>query len=117
MSSRASHLTAPIPIGHTTVFNTIVQDLEGAGFAQGQQLMVADLLSSYWMFGDLQPLRNGAPWHYGGLPGFENADYLLVPLCPIETRSRQQILEAVEHSGVTLTEIRRTPLYILYRPG
>ena len=70
--------------------------------------------SSIWLFGDFAPVPGGSPWYYGGLPGIENADYLLVPLCPIIPQVRRMILEAIEAADVALDEIRRTPLYILY---
>jgi len=92
----------------------IVDDLEQAGFAQGRRLFIADLFSSHWLFGDLKPLPHGAPWYYGGLPGFEAADYVLVPLCPAAVKARKMILDDLTAlEGVTLKEIRRTPLYIL----
>ena len=56
----------------------------------------------------------GAPWYYGGLPGIEDVDYLIVPLCPLIPAVRALVLEAVDEANIPLTEIRRTPLYILY---
>ncbi len=102
-------------LGLPVFFDAIAVDLDEAGLTQGRRLLAADLFSSYWLFGPLEPLKGGAPWYYGGLPGFDSADYLLVPLCPIIPRVRQMILEAVKDSGIPLTEFRRTPLYILYR--
>lgn len=94
--------------------DAIAQDLERAGLSKGKRLFVADSFSSHWMFGDLQPLEHGAPWYYGGLPGVESASYLLVPLCPAEPRIRKKILnEFNARDDISLTEIRRTPLYIL----
>ena len=94
--------------------NAIAQDLQQAGLTKGRYLFVADVFSSYWMFNDLEPLPNGAPWYYGGLSGFAAADYLLVPLCPSELGSRKLVLEEIAARGdVSLTEIRRTDLYIL----
>ncbi len=95
-------------------FETIVMDLETNGFAQGKKLFAADIFSGHWLFGSLARLENGAPWYYGGLPGFENADYLLVPLCPTSISVRKQILEEVAGQDIALRELRRTPLYILY---
>ena len=103
-----------VELGFTVFYDTIASDLEKAGFAQGQSLFTADVLSSFWLYGPLVPLKGGAPWYYGGLPGFENADYLLVPLCPILPGQRRQILKAVEESGQTMTELRRASLYVLY---
>ncbi|MGB5559386.1 MAG: hypothetical protein WBN04_15410 [Paracoccaceae bacterium] len=106
-----------VELGLPAYFDTIVSDLEEAGFAQGRRLLAADLFSSHWLFGPLQPLKGGAPWYYGGLPGFDSADYLLVPLCPIIPEVRRMVLQSVEDAGVPLTEVHRTPLFILYEKG
>ena len=100
--------------GLSAYFDTIAADLDASGLADGKQLLSADLLSSYWLFGSLEPLKGGAPWYYGGLPGFDNADYLLVPLCPVIAEVRRMILKSVEEAEIPLTEVRRTSLYILY---
>lgn len=94
-------------------FETMVSDLEANG-AAGKRVFAADLLSEYWLFGDLKRLTRGAPWYYGGLSGFDSADYLLVPLCPTSVSTRELVLEAVAAEPVSLTEVRRTQLYILY---
>ena len=92
----------------------IARDLEAAGYAGDTRIFAADIFSSHWMFNGGQPLVKGAPWYYGGLPGWESADYLLVPLCPALPPVRRSLLELVEETGATFTEVRRTPLYILY---
>jgi hypothetical protein len=106
-----------LTLGLSAWFDAIVSDLDEAGLAKGKRLFAADLFSSHWLFGPLEPLKNGAPWYYGGLPGIQSADYLLVPLCPVTPRIRDQILKEVEKSGRIFTEIRRTPLYVLYVPS
>ena len=94
--------------------NAIAEDLQQAGLTKGKRLFVADAFSSYWMFSDLAPLEGGAPWYYGGLPGIGGADYLLVPLCPAEPDVRRQVLEQISLQGdISLSEIRRTELYVL----
>ncbi|WP_172292537.1 hypothetical protein [Pseudoruegeria sp. HB172150] len=95
-------------------FETIVEDLESNGFGGGSVLFVADVLTPFWLFGDLQRPEHGAPWYYGGLPGIESADYLLVPLCPNLLSVRKQILDDITEAGIPVTELRRAPLYILY---
>ncbi len=103
-----------VQLGLPLYFDAIVSDLQTAGFAQGRRLLAADLFSSHWLYGPLEPLIGGAPWYYGGLPGFDSADYLLVPLCPIIPEVRSMVLKSVEEADIALTEIHRTPLYILY---
>ncbi len=102
-----------LKLGLIAWFETIVADLEENGFA-GKRILAADVLSSHWLFGDLGRLSGGAPWYYGGLPGIENADYLLVPLCPASLGIRKQMLEAVAQRGTEVSEAHRAPLYILY---
>ncbi len=105
-------------LGLPALMEAIAQDIDAAGLGAGRSAFAADLFTSYWLFGDLDPVAGGAPWFYGGLPGYENADYLLVPLCPLAVDVQAQILELVAERGTAnLTEIRRTPLYILYAIG
>lgn len=106
-----------VELGLLAWFDTISKDLDQAGLAAGKQLFAADIIASHWLYGPLQPLEQGAPWYYGGLPGFDNADYVLVPLCPISKDVRGKILKTIAESDVALTEIRRTPLYLLYAKG
>lgn len=105
--------------GLPRMMDTIVQDMESAGLAAGRSVFAADLFSSYWLFGDLEPLDQGAPWYYGGLPGLQDADYLLVPICPVMPYVQRQILKGFEamEDKIEATEIRRTGLYILYKLG
>lgn len=108
-----------VELGLPMIMETMVRDLEDAGLADGRSLFAADLFSSHWLFGDLEPIEQGAPWYYGGLPGIEDADYLLVPLCPVAQDLQALILTAFEEREVQIeaTEIRRTELYILYELG
>ena len=102
-------------LGLPAMFDAVTRDLEEAGLAEGKRLLAADLFSSYWLYGSLERLEGGAPWYYGGLPGFESADYLLVPFCPVSHDLQVMILKAVTERGTDdLREIRRTPLYILF---
>jgi len=105
-------------LGLPRVMDTIVRDLEGAGLAEGKSLFAADLFSSHWLFGALDPMEQGAPWYYGGVPGLKDADYLLVPLCPVSQEAQAQILEIVDGlvdvGKLELTELRRTELYVLF---
>ncbi len=105
-----------LTLGLPAWFDVVVQDLESAGLAKGKRLFAADLFSSEWLFGSFVPLKNGAPWYYGGLPGIKSADFLLIPLCPVTPKIRAQILTSIEKAGLDFREIRRTPLYILYEP-
>ena len=93
----------------------IVRDMEAAGYGNGSRVFAADLFSSHWMYGDLEPLDHGAPWYYGGLPGIEDAQYLLVPMCPADPDHRRQILKDIsERKDLEIAEVHRSPLYILF---
>ena len=107
-----------VELGLPSVMDAIVRDLEEAGLAAGKSLFAADIFSSHWLFGDLEPMQGGAPWYYGGLPGWADADYLLIPLCPVVPDVQARILSQIAEQGAEdLVEIRRTPLYILYSKG
>ena len=98
--------------GMASWLRAVTADLEAAGHS-GAGIFAADTLSPYWMLGDFRPLAGGAPWYYDGLPGFDDADLVLVPLCPLSSSGRIAALEALAQAGPELTEIRRTSLYIL----
>lgn len=103
-----------VMLGLPAWLDAIAQDLADAGYAGNARIFAADVFSSHWLFNGGVPLVEGAPWYYGGLPGFDSADYLLVPLCPGLPPVQKSILELIDERGVTLREVRRTPLYILF---
>ena len=107
-----------VELGLPRIMDAIVRDMEEAGLADGRSVFAADLFSSYWLFGALEPMEGGAPWYYGGAPGLKDADYVLVPLCPVAQDVQGQVFEIleglVEVEKISLTEIRRTDLYILF---
>ncbi len=104
-------------MGMSAYFRTIADDLDNAGYG-GVRLFAADIFNPYWLFGDFKPLIDGAPWYYDGLPGYEDATHVLVPLCPMSTTVHGQILEKLTERGTDdLTEVQRTPVYILYEKG
>ena len=60
----------------------------------------------------------GAPWYYGGLPGYDSADYVVIPLCAMSEGVRAQTIKAITERGTdNLTEVARTASYILYKKG
>ena len=103
-----------VRLGLPAWLDAVAQDLAETGHAGSNRTFAADIFSSHWIFNGAEPLRNGAPWYYGGLPGFDSADYLLVPLCPAVPEVRASLLELIEAESPVLTEVRRTPLYLLY---
>jgi hypothetical protein len=101
--------------GITAWFELVADDLMQAGYS-GSAIMGTDLYSAYWLFGDFRNVKGAAPWYYGGAPGIENADYLVVPLCPMSLNLRASMLKALDEKGWILHELRRTPLYVLTKP-
>ena len=109
-----------LELGMVAWFETVAHDIAGWEGGEGAALFTADLLSSYWLYADLEPLKRGAPWYYGELSGIENADYLLVPKCPLSAPTRKSILDEISAQSWAekVTEVRRTDLYTLYAlPG
>ncbi len=103
-----------IELGTVAWFETLSDDLKASGLTAGKTLFPADILSSFWLYGASEPLPGASPWYYSGLPGWEAADYLLVPLCPLSAKVRKLILDEVTETGVALEEVRRNDLYVLY---
>lgn len=101
--------------GITAWFELVAAELEAAGYA-GSAIMGTDLYSAYWLYGDFRPVIGAAPWYYGGLPGIENADHVVIPLCPLSRSLRASMLKALEETGWQLAEVARTNLYILAVP-
>ncbi|MFQ5621815.1 MAG: hypothetical protein ACE5FS_00310 [Paracoccaceae bacterium] len=97
------------------VLRHVGNELSGIPEMRGAHLLTADILNNLWMFSAVARLDGGAPWYYGGRPGFAQADHLLVPLCPVSPKARRVVLSIVEKDGWNLREIRRTPHYILFR--
>ena len=102
-----------LQLGLVGWFETIVDDLQANGYGDGKRIFAADIFNAHWLFGDVMRLPGGSPWYYGGLPGIEAADYVLVPMCPASLGIRKQILETIAENSITLTELHRSPLYIL----
>lgn len=105
-----------LQLGLIAWLEVITEDLTANGY-QGAKIFAADIFNSHWLFGGVKRLPNGSPWYYGGLPGFEAADYVLVPICPASQGIRKMILDRIEEEGITLTEVHRSPHYILLEPA
>lgn len=101
--------------GAIGAFRSIAEEIENAGLAGGKTLLVTDIINVIWMFGDFEPLHQGAPWYYGGAPGFQNADYVVVPMCPYRVSERHRILEHIADQGFELVELYRSSAVIVLR--
>lgn len=93
-------------------FGTLAADLRERALAQGAGIFTMDILSPHWLYGDHPPLIGGTPWYYSGVPGLADAQFVLLPSCPVLTRVRGLI--AAELEDVPMAEVARTELYTLY---
>ena len=103
-----------IKISVVSWYSAMAADLRASGLEAGKTVFSADMLSAFWLYGAFEPLPGASPWYYGGLDGWENADYLIVPLCPQTGYVRKLILEDVTALGTPLREVRRNQMFILY---
>lgn len=80
----------------------------------GAKVYVADLFNFIWLFGDFDRLSGAAPWYYGGLPGFEDADILVVPKCPIDAGVSARMVEMIRADSTDLIEDFESELMTVY---
>ncbi|WP_147277346.1 hypothetical protein [Rhodovulum sp. 12E13] len=92
--------------GGTRVLATMADEVAAAGFA-GRAALLADQIQPIWLMGDLGRLEGGAPWYYGGLPGLASAEIVVVPLCPLRTAARKEVIDALAASGTRVREAFR----------
>lgn len=91
-------------------------ELGTLGIDPGKSVLVADVFSAAWLYGDTAPVRGISPWHYGGAPGLDHADYLSVPLCPIRDLARKAVVDtAFARDDLKFEEVSRGKMQILYR--
>lgn len=102
-------------LGLLGIMRDTAADLRDFGLGDDARIFTTDTFGGLWMFGDFEPLLGGAPWYYGSLSGLQNADYVLVPSCPITPRTFKAITQGLQElEGLDLEELRRTELYTLY---
>ncbi|MCA8868837.1 MAG: hypothetical protein KDA67_09325 [Rhodobacteraceae bacterium] len=98
------------------VLNQMALDLDKIPETAGRSVFVADTFSALWLFGQTQMVPHGSPWFYGGDVGLKQADYVLIPLCPVNYQARSEVLKAIAaRVEPDLHEVTRTDLYILLR--
>lgn len=103
--------------------NGLFSDLQATGArldeiagTAGKTVLYADWVNALWMFSAVKPLPQGAPWYYGGAPGFQNADFLVVPMCPMGPFVRRIILQEITaDTSLQFEEIERNDLFILLK--
>lgn len=94
--------------GFQGALQRIAANLDSRSNMKGKRILFTDTLNNLWLFSDVERLKGGSPWYYGGTPGFENADFLVVPLCPVNPMVRRLILEAIsKQPGLDFSEVGR----------
>jgi len=81
---------------------------------QGQGVLLADLVNMIPLMSDFPRLEAGAPWYYGSDPGFADAEYVLIPKCPLRPYSRTKALDALEEGNIPLELVLETPQMFLF---
>jgi len=103
-------------MGLVSVLHQMARDLDRVEGVAGKTVFVADTFSNLWLFGSTRPLPGGAPWYYGDKAGMAQADFILVPLCPVTPAARRAVLERLKtRAGHPLREVTQNGLFILYR--
>ncbi len=89
--------------------------LQTQGVPVEKQVVLADNTNSIWLASEYARPKGGSPWYYSGGYGYENADYYLIPLCPVMSVARGESLKAMQESGWKFAEIGRSDQFVLYR--
>lgn len=92
----------------------MAQGLEDAGLG-GEPAYVAGLFNTLWLFGDFVPLKGGAPWYYGGLPGIESARLLVLPECSFKPEFKEHVIQKIARRGIVLTPVYQDKLLSAFR--
>lgn len=100
--------------GSRAYVTEIVAQLKADAIPNGSQFFSTGLLSAFWLYGDFEPLQNGAPWYYGDLTGIENADFVLIPKCVFVERVRRLMIAELQNAQIPLTLLHDNALYALY---
>ena len=95
-------------LGAIRVVAEVITELDGPVF-------VADATSPHWLVADTSPLLGAAPWNYGATYGIENAQFAVVPTCPLVLNYQEKILESVEEAGITLVPYQEREWAQVYR--
>ena len=91
------------------------REMREAGVSDDSQIFSADLIQSFWLYGGFSPLKGGAPWYYKDLTGIENADYVVIPKCAYESRTRDLIVAELINADLPLNIVWDSDLIALFR--
>ncbi len=83
---------------------------------ENSRIFVADEYSALWLAGAGEPVEGVAIRNFGDPIGFEGADFLVVPLCPLRPDIRRELLRRIEAEFADrLQEEARGGSFILLR--
>jgi len=103
-----------LKMGLIAVLQAMSHRVDAIAGTAGKSVFIGDVYSSLWLFGKTVPVKNGAPWYYGGIEGMQNADFILIPTCPVGYKARTEVLKNIKnHPEIRLREVSRNDLFIL----
>jgi len=101
--------------GFIALTQAMVREIETVPGVIGSQVLTADVLNVGWLMGDLAPVKGAATWYYDDYSGFDTADYLMVPVCPLRPHSRNVMVEKIQEFGWEFEPVLQSDLMVLYR--
>ncbi len=93
----------------------MAETLAAQGFA-GERVYAAGLFNSFWLFADFEPLKGGAPWYYGGLPGIEDATLFVLPECSLKPEFKELVMREITARGIALEPVFQDETMAVFRP-
>ncbi len=108
-------LDCSLNLGFVGWTRTAIEQLGAIPEAVGRHVLVADVYDHLWLLGPFARNDGMAPWYYGTSGGFDEVEFIMVPLCAVSQGERRSKLERIHEMGWTLEEVARTDLFILYR--
>ena len=89
--------------GYLAKMNEIARTLEASGH-RGKHVLLVDVINPLHLIGDFQLVPTQAPWYYGGEPGLDTADLVIVPRCPIGNAPFKRMIRELDKRADTWTE-------------
>ena len=102
--------------GYYGLMQMIADDLVTAGYSNAK-LAYVDVANPLPLLAPLRRLEYVSPWYYGGTRDVENADYLVVPKCPISEPTFRAYLDALNGSETAWTLQETRPYVFIFSRG
>ena len=101
--------------GAVGYMRTMAETLVSEGYA-GERVYAAGLFNTFWLFEDFEPLKGGAPWYYGGLPGIDDASLFVLPECSLKPEFKELVMREIAEHGIRLEPVFQDDQMAVYRP-